>query len=201
MCFYTVRALLKPQQVVEVVPAPCARFVQRTTLPRIYQEKIGDFLLIRKDDAEVREAFAIIVTPELNRLFNRVHTKLHSSSSTWFCSPSSTAQTVFVGIEEYSISPVIANLAALMALIRGRSDAPDPEHLSRPIHATLFSLQTWIYWEWVPSKSNWVEMLSIGWVETIHLSVEMASATFKHFFPLLLWHLPSPAHTRTFEYI
>ena len=56
----------------------------------------------------------------------------------------------------------IDNLAALMALIRGRSDAPDLEHLSRIVHAALFSLHTWICWEWVPSKSNWADAITMS---------------------------------------
>ena len=54
----------------------------------------------------------------------------------------------------------IDNVAALMALIRGRSDAPDLERLAHLIHIALFSLRAWVYWEWVPSKSNWSDSFS-----------------------------------------
>ena len=47
-----------------------------------------------------------------------------------------------------------------MALIRGRSDAPDLERLAHLIHIALFSLRAWVYWEWVPSKSNWSDSFS-----------------------------------------
>ena len=38
----------------------------------------------------------------------------------------------------------IHKVAALMALIRGRSDSPDLERLANLIHVALFSLETWI---------------------------------------------------------
>ena len=54
----------------------------------------------------------------------------------------------------------IDTVAALMALIRGRSDAPDLERLAPLIHIALFSLRAWVFWEWVPSKSNWSDSIS-----------------------------------------
>ena len=82
-----------------------------------------------------------------------------------------------------------------MALIRRRSDAPHLEHLSRIIHAALFSLPTWIYWEWVLSKSNRADAISrLGrdgpWYRGNGFSY------FQAHFPLLLWHLPLPATIR-----
>ena len=75
-----------------------------------------------------------------------------------------------MGVEE---SFYIDNLAALMALIRRRSDATDLEHLSRVIHAALFSLCS----EWVPSKTSWADAITAGWVETALGTVETVSAT------------------------
>ena len=54
----------------------------------------------------------------------------------------------------------IDNTAALMALIRGRSDNADLEHMSRLIHITLFGLKAWFFWEWIPSKANWSDEIS-----------------------------------------
>ena len=50
--------------------------------------------------------------------------------------------------------------SCFMALIRGRSDSPDLSRLAQIIHAGLLSLNTWIYFEWVPSKSNWSDAIS-----------------------------------------
>ena len=54
----------------------------------------------------------------------------------------------------------IDNTAALMALIRGRSDNADLEYMSRLIHVTLFALQAWFFWEWIPSKADWSDEIS-----------------------------------------
>ena len=55
----------------------------------------------------------------------------------------------------------IDSTAALMRLVRGRSAQSDLERMAHLIHVILFSLQTWIYWEYIPSKSNWL-MQSAG---------------------------------------
>ena len=71
-CFDTVRALLKlkPQRTVEVLPAPCAGFVAASDAAEDTPgEGTGGFLLIWKDNAEVREVFEAIITPGLYRMF------------------------------------------------------------------------------------------------------------------------------------
>ena len=47
-----------------------------------------------------------------------------------------------------------------MALIKGRSDSPDLERLAHLIHLACFALRVWIYWEYIPSKSNWADAIS-----------------------------------------
>ena len=81
----------------------------------------------------------------------------------------------------------IDNTAALMALIRGRSDSPDLARLAQIIHLGLFSLNTWICFEWVPSKSNWSDAIS--------REGEADS------WPRTLWDLPFRALIATFEFL
>ena len=52
------------------------------------------------------------------------------------------------------------NTAVLMALIRGRSPSGDLSRLSQLIHLCLFALDCTLYWEWIPSKSNWADDIS-----------------------------------------
>ena len=54
----------------------------------------------------------------------------------------------------------IDNIAALMALVRGRSNSPSLDNLARAIHTAMFALRAWIYFEWVPSDSNWSDGIS-----------------------------------------
>lgn len=94
----------------------------------------------------------------------------------------------------------IDNTAALMSLIRGRSDSADLEHMSRMIHVALYALNCWIFWEWIPSKSNWADAISrLGatdpWVHRNGFTV------FPAFFPIVLWSLPFRALVLIFELI
>ena len=43
----------------------------------------------------------------------------------------------------------VDNSAALMALIRGRSDADDLERMPQIVHILLFGLQRWMFFEWI----------------------------------------------------
>ena len=94
----------------------------------------------------------------------------------------------------------IDNTAALMSLIRGRSDSPDLEHMSRMIHVALYALNCWIFWEWIPSKSNWADSISrLGfkdpWLHSNDFQV------FPAFFPAILWSLPFRALVLIFELV
>ena len=92
----------------------------------------------------------------------------------------------------------IDNLAALMALIRGRSDSPDLERLSHLIHLACFALRIWIYWEYIPSKSNWADSISrLGAQDPWHQS--NGFTLYRAFFPIVIWHLPFPAVVTVFE--
>ena len=92
----------------------------------------------------------------------------------------------------------IDNVAALMCLIRGRSDSPDLERMANLIHVALFALQTWIYWEWIPSKSNWSDSISrLGWRDPWHRMHHFKC--FPAYFPASLWRLPLRPVTLIFE--
>jgi hypothetical protein len=54
----------------------------------------------------------------------------------------------------------IDNIAALMSLVRGRSDNPDLERMAQMIHLALFHLHCGLWFEWVQSKSNWSDGIS-----------------------------------------
>ena len=196
-CFDTARALLKlkPQRMVEVLPAACARFVAASDAAEDTPgQGTGESLLVWKDSLEVREAFEAVITLELYRLFTPGRHKIAQLELSMVLLSIINRPDRFRGRR----GPFyIDNLAALMALIRGRSDSPDLEHLARIIHAALFSWHTWILWEWVPSKSNWTDAISrLGRDDPRHRG--NGFRYFQAHFPLLLWHLPLPAVIRTF---
>ena len=160
-----------------MLPAPCARFVAASDAAEDTPgQGIGGFLLVWKDSIEVREAFEEVITPELYRLFTPGTHKIARLELSTVLFALIDRPDRFRGRRGVFY---IDNLAALMALIRGRSDAPDLKHLSRVIHAALFSLHTWIYWEWVPSKSNWADAISrLGQDDPWY--VETVSTTSRH---------------------
>ena len=55
----------------------------------------------------------------------------------------------------------IDNIAALMALIRGRPDNEDLDKMAQIIHLCLFQLRATLWWEWVLSNSNWTDSMSL----------------------------------------
>ena len=144
-CFYTIWSLLtlKPQRVVEVVPAPCAQFMAASDAAEDTPGPgTGGFLLVWKDVVEVREAFKAEVTPALYRLFTPGMRKIAQLELGMVLFALVNRPDRFRGRRRVFY---IDSLAALMALSRGRSDAPDLEHLSRLIHGAMFALQTWVY--------------------------------------------------------
>ena len=54
----------------------------------------------------------------------------------------------------------IDDIASLMALIKGRSDNLDLDHLAQMIHLLLYHLHCSIWFEWIQSKSNWSDGIS-----------------------------------------
>ncbi|CAE8593710.1 unnamed protein product, partial [Polarella glacialis] len=89
----------------------------------------------------------------------------------------------------------IDNTAALMAMVRGRSDSADLDRLALMIHAAMFALEVWIYFEWVETKSNWSDGISRD-AENFKWHVEIRFSTEQCSFPLCLWKLPLRALIR-----
>ena len=54
----------------------------------------------------------------------------------------------------------VDNIAALMALVRGRSNSESLDQMALRIHAALFSIRAWVYFEWVSSEANWSDGIS-----------------------------------------
>ena len=54
----------------------------------------------------------------------------------------------------------VDNIAALMALVRGRSDSQSLDLLAKQIHAALFAIGADIYFEWIASEANWSDGIS-----------------------------------------
>ncbi len=87
-----------------------------------------------------------------------------------------------------------------MSLIRGRSDVTDLERLSHLIHIALFALDVWIYWEWIPSKSNWADAISRLGLSDPWFQANQFTPYYAHI-DMLLLDLPFPAVIAVFQFL
>ena len=95
---------------------------------------------------------------------------------------------------------MLDNTAALMAMVRGRSDSEDLDQLAVIIHALMYGLQAAIYFEWVESKSNWSDGISRegrhdSWYGAQHFTFQQSAV------PVELWRLPLRALLRLGYYL
>ena len=200
-CFSVLLAVLasKPYRVFPVLPQPCERFcIASDAALEVPQAGTGGLLAVWFEaDYDQREAFVADIPSTIYQLWTpgekkiaqlellmvlfgllaRPH-KFRNRRGIWF----------------------IDNTAALMALIKGRSDSPDLEAMSHLIHMALYALKCWIYWEWIPSKSNWSDAVSrLGFADPWFKSKGFAPYL-AHFEPALL-SLPFPSIIRIFEFM
>ena len=199
--FQLIRALLKfrPERRFWVSNPPVQRFIAASDAAEEKpQAGTGGFLLIWQQGAsQVREGFVAACPEELYALWGPGDKKIAQLelSMVLFALVARPARFRMRRGIWY-----IDNTAALMALIRGRSDNSDLSRLAQLIHLCLFVFQTWIYWEWVPSKSNWSDAISrLGVDDEWHQSHSFSTSL--AFFPFQLWALPLEAAIRVFEYL
>ena len=89
----------------------------------------------------------------------------------------------------------VDNIAALMALVRGRSDNSELDAMAMQIQCILFGLNCFIYFDWIESDSNWADGISrVGladdWLQR-HAFVGRSAQVH-----LALWRLPFRALLR-----
>ena len=158
-------------------------------------EGTGGFLLVWRSGLPSREAFVAEVSPSVYSLFTPGDHKIAQLELSMVLYALTARPSRFRGARGVWY---IDNVAALMCLIRGRSDSPDLERMANLIHVALFALQTWIYWEWIPSKSNWSDSISrLGWRDPWHRMHHFKCLP--AYFPASLWRLPLRPVTLIFE--
>ena len=157
----------------------------------------GGFHLVWLDAPEVRESFWAEIGSLLYALFLPRDFKIAQLELSMVLYGLAARASCFRGRRGYWY---IDNVAALMALIRGRSSSPDLERLAHLIHIALFTLNASIFWEYVPSKSNWADAVSrVGfrdpWLRSHHFSCHTAA------FSEILWELPFSAVLCVFRFL
>ena len=200
-CFSLLRTVIttRPSRHIEIWPHAGLRFLAASDAAlESPGQGTGGFLVVWHDDhRQQREAFVSLIPPLVYSLWEPGDKKIAQLELlqvlyALFSRPSS-----FRGRRGLWF---IDNTAALMALIRGRSDNADLEHMSRLIHITLFGLKAWFFWEWIPSKANWSDEISRdGLQATWHR--RHGFTTHFAFFPFEIWSLPLPAFLRVVEFL
>ena len=130
----------KPERVIHLGPAPCRRFVIASDAAYENGNGTGGFLCVIQDSdgAWVRTARMVVIPQEIYKEWGNHITYIAQLELLM----------VLVGLVE--LAPVlrgmrgvwfIDNIAALMSLVRGRSDSEDLDAMSRIIHCALFALR------------------------------------------------------------
>ena len=94
----------------------------------------------------------------------------------------------------------IDNVAALMAMVRGRANSPDVDRMAEILQGAMFALGIWLYFEWVESNSNWSDGISrSGLKDTWQAANGFQSSRCKFMADLL--QLPLLAVIKVFEFL
>ena len=190
---------LKPCRHLYVRPLPHPRFIAASDAALEEPGNgSGGFLLVWfSDRGQQREAFVADIPPQVYALWEPGDRKIAQLESLMVLYGLWTRPHAF---RHRRGTWFIDNTAALMALIRGRSRNADLEHLATLIHMTLFALDAWFWFEWIPSMSNWADSISrLGasdpWCGDHNFTLHHA------YCPFLIWHLPFPALIRVAQFL
>ena len=94
----------------------------------------------------------------------------------------------------------IDNVAALMAMVRGRANSPDLDRMAEVLQGAMLALEVWLYFEWIESDSNWSDGISrTGLCDPWQSSNGFQSSHCKFLAEILL--LPLVAVVKVFEYL
>ena len=189
-CFQILEAVLSihPERELDVWPRHHERFVAASDAAlETPGEGTGGFLLVFfHEDTEIRLGFVSHLPSSIYVLWTPGDAKIAQLELLQVLMALTTTPERF---RNRRGTWYIDNTAALMALIKGRSDSPDLEHMSHMIHILLFSLRCWIYFEWIPSKSNWSDAISReGHADRWHHDQGFTSREATFFEPL--WYFP-----------
>ena len=187
-CFHLLKTIIatKLSRHIEVAPYAGPRFLAASDAAlETPGQGTGGFLVVWYDGhGQFREAFVSIIPQTVYNLWEpgdrkiaQLELLLRGRRGIWF----------------------IDNTAALMALIRGRSDNADLEHMSRLIHVTLFALKAWFSGSGSLVRPTG-RMRSVGKAFRLH---GMRHGFTTHFavFPFEIWSIPLPAFLRVVEFL
>ncbi|CAE7828536.1 unnamed protein product [Symbiodinium necroappetens] len=191
--FRYIRAIIraKPQRQLPVVPLPCDRFVCASDAAEEPDTGgTGGFLVVWFSGAhQTRQGFVADIHP-------------------WWYSVWQSAEVHIAQLEVSMVAYALLglpdrfrnrrgiwfldNVASLMALVKGRSSSRDLENFAHMVHMLLLGLNTQMWFEYIPSKSNWADAISrLGRDDPWHVSQSFSTSVIR--FPRVVWGLPPSA--------
>ncbi|CAE7846314.1 unnamed protein product, partial [Symbiodinium necroappetens] len=191
--FRYIRAIIraKPQRQLPVVPLPCDRFVCASDAAEEPDTGgTGGFLVVWFSGThQTRQGFVADVHP-------------------WWYSVWQTAEVHIAQLEVSMVAYALLglpdrfrnrrgiwfldNVASLMALVKGRSSSRDLENFAHMVHMLLLGLNTQMWFEYIPSKSNWADAISrLGRDDPWHVSQSFSTSVIR--FPRVVRGLPPAA--------
>eukprot|EP00438_Fugacium_kawagutii_P005548 Skav216281 [mRNA] locus=scaffold2088:69829:83155:+ [translate_table: standard] len=189
----------RPQRPYEVrrQPRPRVLVASDAALEGPKQGSGGFLILWTTPSLPIREAFVAHIPDELYSFFSGDGQKIAQLELMMVAYALITRASTFRGRRGYWF---IDNVASLMCLLRGRSDSEDLSSISDFIHVGLFALDTALYWEYIPSKSNWADPISRHGLKDSWFQQNRFRA-FRAFFPVKLLSMPFSATVRVFQFL
>ena len=156
--FDRIRALLqlKPERELPFNPVRRHRYLAASDAAQ-ERPREGSAGVLFIDPRGSRRAYVVHISPKIFTVWSNHEAKIAQLE----------LLTVYMGLA-YNASSArgmhgiwfVDNIAALMALIRGRSNNDELDSMAGAIHGLLFALRSACYFEWVQSKDNWSDGIS-----------------------------------------
>ena len=178
---------LRPLREMEVIHRPVDRFVAASdaALEAPFEGSGGFLIVWFNGDTQQRHAFVSDIPRSVYDMFTPGEKKIAQLELIQIIYALVHCSSQFRGRRGVWY---LDNTAALMVLIRGRSDSSDLERMAQIIHCLMFGLRCWFFFEWIESKSNWADAISrLGFQDPWYQGQGFSAA--KAFFPSELWHL------------
>ena len=190
---------LRPLREMEVIHRPVDRFVAASdaALEAPFEGSGGFLIVWFNGDTQQRHAFVSDIPRSVYDIFTPGEKKIAQLELIQIIYALVHCSSQFRGRRGIWY---LDNTAALMVLIRGRSDSADLERMAQIIHCLMFGLRCWFFFEWIESKSNWADAISrLGFQDPWYQGQGFSAA--KAFFPSELWHLRLADLIRVAEFL
>ena len=149
----------KPKRVMYLFPRPVRRVLVASDAAEEEGKGSGGFLVVVYDgEKQWRMGVVVPIHASIYRFWNTEQERFIAQ-----------LELLMVVVALWHLAPLlqgsiitwyIDNTAALMSLIKGRSNHDDLDSMSGVVHAMLYALQAQMWSEWIESSANWSDQIS-----------------------------------------